>query len=155
MTFRSWFWHKNYVKIFLCVCVWLASQRWTSEGHTLGFFPTHEDKLIPRKPIRIKLKSRFEFKFWVRPKCLLALIRWTQFWACNLILQVLKKRCSHDCFNSSILYNLSKWIRGCCYSSVDLSVPSILPPRVRVPSTPSMLFQFIFVIWIGMWKERK
>ena len=33
--------------------------------------------------------------------------------------------------------------RGCCNSSVDSSAPSILPPRVRVPSTPSMLFQFI------------
>ena len=29
---------------------------------------------------------------------------------------------------------------ACRHSSVDSSVPSILPPRVRVPSTPSMLF---------------
>ena len=29
---------------------------------------------------------------------------------------------------------------GCRHSSVDSSAPSILPPRVRVPSTPSMLF---------------
>ena len=33
--------------------------------------------------------------------------------------------------------------QGCRHSSVDSSVPSILPPRVRVPSTPSMLFQLI------------
>ena len=45
---------------------------------------------------------------------------------------------------------------GCRHSSVDSSAPSIQPPRVRVPSIPSMLFSnYIFVIWIGMWKERK
>ena len=32
---------------------------------------------------------------------------------------------------------------GCRYSSVDLSAPFIMPPRVRVPSTPSTIFQFI------------
>ena len=36
---------------------------------------------------------------------------------------------------------------GCRPSSVDSSAPSIQPPRVRVPSTPSMLFSnCIFVI---------
>ena len=34
------------------------------------------------------------------------------------------------------------YLKGCHHSSVDSSAPSILPPRVRVPSTPSMLFQF-------------
>ena len=33
---------------------------------------------------------------------------------------------------------------GCRRSSVDSFAPSILPPRVRFPSTPSMLFQFQF-----------
>ena len=53
-------------------------------------------------------------------------------------------------------------IWGCRHGSVDLSVPSILPPRVRVQSTPSTLFSIYIVqivfchwIWIGMWKERK
>ena len=32
---------------------------------------------------------------------------------------------------------------GCRHISVDFSAPSILPPWVRVPSTPSMFFQFI------------
>ena len=35
---------------------------------------------------------------------------------------------------------VKKMDRGCRHSSVDLSAPSILPPRVWVPSTPSMLF---------------
>ena len=33
----------------------------------------------------------------------------------------------------------------CCYSSVDLSAPSIMPPQVRVPSTPSTLFSIYIV----------
>ena len=34
--------------------------------------------------------------------------------------------------------------RGCHHSSVDSSVPSNLPTWVRLPSTPSMLNQFIY-----------
>ena len=34
---------------------------------------------------------------------------------------------------------------GCRYSSVDSSAPSTLPPRVRVPSTPSTLFSIYIV----------
>ena len=36
-----------------------------------------------------------------------------------------------------------------CYSSVDLTVPTILRPRVRIPSTKSTLsfFQFKFELW--------
>ena len=37
-------------------------------------------------------------------------------------------------------------ITSCCHSSVDSSAPSILPPRVRIPSTQSMLFSSY--IWI-------
>ena len=37
------------------------------------------------------------------------------------------------------IYNISPDL-GCRHSSVDSSAPSILLPRVRVPSTPSMLF---------------
>ena len=32
---------------------------------------------------------------------------------------------------------------GCCHSSVESPAPTILPPRVWVPSTPSMLLSFI------------
>ena len=53
-------------------------------------------------------------------------------------------------------------LKLCRHSSVDSSAPSTLLPRVRLPSTPSMLFSIykkssncIFVAWIGMWKERK
>ena len=40
-----------------------------------------------------------------------------------------------------------KSIAGCRHSSVDSSAPSILPPRIRVPSTSSMLFS-IYIIQI-------
>ena len=33
--------------------------------------------------------------------------------------------------------------KGCRHSSVDSSEPTILPPQVQVPSTPSMLLSFI------------
>ena len=33
--------------------------------------------------------------------------------------------------------------KGCRHSSVDLSAPTILPPRVQVPNPPSMLLSFI------------
>ena len=42
------------------------------------------------------------------------------------------------CFQSLIVST-----QQCRHSSVDSSAPSILPPQVQVPSTPSMLFQFI------------
>ena len=43
--------------------------------------------------------------------------------------------------NNFYFFNLRA--RGCRHSSKDSSAPPILPPRVWVPSTPSMLFQFI------------
>ena len=36
--------------------------------------------------------------------------------------------------------------KGCHYNSVDLSAPTILPPRVRMLSTPYMLLSMY--IWI-------
>ena len=44
---------------------------------------------------------------------------------------------------------------GCRHSSVDSSVPNILPPRVRVPSTPSMLLSFIVLCYICHLKRTK
>ena len=42
----------------------------------------------------------------------------------------------------------------CCHSSVELSVPTILPPQVRVLSTPSTLFSFIvFVLYLSCEKN--
>ena len=35
--------------------------------------------------------------------------------------------------------------RRCRHNAVDLSVPSILPPRVRVPSAISMFYQFLLM----------
>ena len=76
---------------------------------------------------------------------------------------------SHVCFlfiwsNSWLsvqFYQLCKTglIDGCRHSSVDSSAPSIMPPRVRLPSTPSMLLSFIvkFVLYLSLCceKERK
>ena len=44
---------------------------------------------------------------------------------------------------------------GCRHSSVNSSAPTILPPRVRVPSTPSMLLSFIvtFVLYLSCEKN--
>ena len=41
---------------------------------------------------------------------------------------------------------------GCRHSSVDSSTPSILPPRVRVPSTPSMLLS-INILFVSCRKD--
>ena len=41
---------------------------------------------------------------------------------------------------------------GCCHSSVDSSMPSILPPRVRVPSTPFTLLS-IYIWTVSRWKD--
>ena len=38
---------------------------------------------------------------------------------------------------------------GCCHSSMDLYVPSILPPQVQVPSTPSMLPSIYWIVYCG------
>ena len=51
-----------------------------------------------------------------------------------------------------------KWMHkvreGAAIAQVDLSVPTILPSRVRVPSTPSRLFSFIvFVIYLSCEKK--
>ena len=53
------------------------------------------------------------------------------------------------CFQTNI------WLKGCRHSSVDESVPTILPPRVRVPSTPSMLLSFgvKFVLYLSCEKN--
>ena len=44
---------------------------------------------------------------------------------------------------------------GVRHSSVDLSEPTILRPRVRVPSTPSMLSSFIvnFLLYLSCEKK--
>ena len=44
---------------------------------------------------------------------------------------------------------------GCCHSSVDSSAPTILPPQVRVPSTPSMLFHLQYLCYICNVKRTK
>ena len=48
-------------------------------------------------------------------------------------------------------------MKGCHHSSVDSSAPSILPPPVQLPSTPSMLFSFIvkFVLYLSMQCEKR
>ena len=38
--------------------------------------------------------------------------------------------------------------QGCHHSSVDLSAPTILLPRVRVPSTQSTLFHLLYLYYI-------
>ena len=45
----------------------------------------------------------------------------------------------------------------CHHSSVDSSVPSILPPWVRLPSTPSMLLSFMvkFVLYLSLQCEKR
>ena len=42
--------------------------------------------------------------------------------------------------------------RGCRHSSVESSAPTILPPRVRVPSMPSTLFH-LFVLYLSCEKN--
>ena len=46
----------------------------------------------------------------------------------------------------------NKKVAGCCHSSVDLSAPSILLPRVRLPGTPSLLLSFTvkFVLYLSL-----
>ena len=45
---------------------------------------------------------------------------------------------------------------GAAIAQVDLSVPTILPSRVRVPSTPSTLLSFIeFVVYLSCEKNEK
>ena len=61
----------------------------------------------------------------------------------------------HQFQNSTFVFQrskvfLAKEVRnniflGCRHNSVDSSAPSILPPQVRVPSTPSMLFSIYIV----------
>ena len=43
------------------------------------------------------------------------------------------------------------------HSSVDSSVPSIMLPQVRLPSTPSMLLSFIvrFVLYLSLCCEKE
>ena len=55
-------------------------------------------------------------------------------------------------------FNLKKFnYLGCRHSSVDSSAPSILPPRVRLPSMPSTLFSIIvkFVLYLSMQCEKR
>ena len=44
---------------------------------------------------------------------------------------------------------------GAAHSSVDLSAPTFLLPRVRVPSTPSILKSFVFVLYLSTEKNEK
>ena len=44
---------------------------------------------------------------------------------------------------SALILNIVSW--GCCHSSVVSSLPIILRPWVQIPSTPSMLFQFLLL----------
>ena len=46
---------------------------------------------------------------------------------------------------------------GCRHSSVDSSALSILPPQVRLPSTPSTLLSFIvkFVLFLSLQCEKR
>ena len=44
-----------------------------------------------------------------------------------------------------------QWM-GCRHSSVESSAPTILPPRVRVPSMPSTLFH-LFVLYLSCEKN--
>ena len=48
-------------------------------------------------------------------------------------------------------------IWGCRHSSVDSSAHSIMPPQVRLPSTPSMLLSFIvkFVLYLYLCCEKE
>ena len=45
--------------------------------------------------------------------------------------------------------------QGCRQSSVDSSVPTILPPRVWVPSTPSMLVSLLVFVLYLPWEKNK
>ena len=66
-------------------------------------------------------------------------------------------------FRWSCWWSWEKFVRekedlsGFRHSSVDSSVPSILLPRVWLPSTPSMLLSFIvkFVHILSMWCEKR
>ena len=57
--------------------------------------------------------------------------------------------------NLMTLEHLKDWPKkhfmGCRHSSVDSSAPTILPPWVRFPSTPTMLLSFIvkFVLYLS------
>ena len=69
----------------------------------------------------------------------------------NICFQELTVHCACQCFWETLnLRVTSRDIRfafkGCHHCSVDLSVPSILPPWVWVPSTPSTLLSIY--IWI-------
>ena len=52
-----------------------------------------------------------------------------------------------------LLLKNSMW--GCRHSSVDSSAPTILPPQVRVPSTPSMLYHLWYLCYICHLKRTK
>ena len=62
------------------------------------------------------------------------------------------------CLSKSFLFNFQgrkRFLLGCRHSSVDLSAPTILPTRVRVPSTPSTLLSFIvkFMLYLSCEKN--
>ena len=62
------------------------------------------------------------------------------------------------CFESHFSIGITIWIstksgvKGGRHSSVVSFAPTILWPRVRIPSTPSMLFQFVF---LKLYQENK
>ena len=56
--------------------------------------------------------------------------------------------------DSVVSVHTNNKIGGCRHSSVDSPAPTIMPPRVRVPSTPSMLLSFIvFVVYLSCEKN--
>ena len=59
---------------------------------------------------------------------------------------------SHHQCNIKVAVNWRK--KGCRHRSVDSSAPSILPPRVWVPSTPST-YAWIYILIVWCWKYKK
>ena len=53
----------------------------------------------------------------------------------------------------SFLFVLQKIDEGGCYSSVVSSAPTILWPWVQIPSTPTMLFQFVSLELYFDWEK--
>ena len=58
----------------------------------------------------------------------------------NVAMMLLHAGADFDLVSTETLSSIIKL--GCCHSSVDSSMPTTLPPQVRVPSTPSTLLSF-------------
>ena len=69
--------------------------------------------------------------------------------------------CQYFCFCLSLVgFNHSSFLTEAInspsrHSSVQSSAPTIMPPRVRVPSTPSMLFRLQYLCYICPVKRTK